>query len=698
MDDVIHVAAGGAEGDQCSAAAAILGPTLSPKKGLPRRHLWRAIRMIKQLGEPYELPGQPNVKVPGGKLVRGPLFGLSPPAMEGAPEDMQIDVEQRQAPARNVALVFGKRKASEAMAADTVGVHDEVELQLAVAQRCSRFELKDLDGRVVDASVFDALPTHSHIRTPVIVEVQSSITQLPAPHLSGVASSSSTPLASPLACDVSEVDTTTDSHLGAPELGDEGASTGMPMDASSDSGEATDARSTPPPNSEQAAPIMWLCLSCNNQNNMNEATCVFKGADRRLCNSTRESGIVPDEGRRGATKATARGGKSGRNVSLRDASRSPPDDAPDKPAPAPSPSAVAQLTTTNVASGDGSDSQNRPIANYGASSSSEQVVDSFSAPPLEVLNLKDHTLRSFKKEHIEAIAACHLTKGISTSWDSLSGVEHVRRLLEENVLGPLQYPELYADLAGGSSKGMLLFGPPGTGKTMIAKAIASQLSFHFFEIKGGNITSKWSGEAEKTVTALFAVARIAKPGAIIFIDECDNLLCNGTGEGAADHNKIVAAFKQEWDGISSGEGHIFVIGATNYPWKIESAVMREGRMDFKLHIGYPDVKSRLDILKREFRSWAIDDAGDTLDWVARQTEGYSGAGLVKSICREAQMGPNRDLQQQGINDPRQRRPIGRRDFERALRNAPAPDGTEATKHLKWNLDHGTKASAIYENG
>ena len=307
------------------------------------------------------------------------------------------------------------------------------------------------------------------------------------------------------------------------------------------------------------------------------------------------------------------------------------------------------------------------------------------------LNLKHTSLTSIKKELKDTIAACAAPTVQSTTWDDVVGIEHARKIIDEEVIGPIKNPALYSDVPGGRSKGMLLFGPAGTGKTMTAKAVALRLGFHFFEVKG-SLVSKWKGESEKYVDALFAVARVAEPGAILFIDECDSLLCRGTGEDSADHNKLVNSFKAAWDGVSSGAGHVFVICATNYPWAIEPALLREGRMDFKLLVTYPSRDARLKLLHRQLSTFKIDNTDETLQWLADHTNGYSGAGLVSGIMREATMGSIRDAEAHGITDPKMRRPIRRDDFERALCSVKRPDGSELERHEQWNREHGTQVS------
>jgi len=309
---------------------------------------------------------------------------------------------------------------------------------------------------------------------------------------------------------------------------------------------------------------------------------------------------------------------------------------------------------------------------------------------LKPLDLKHASLKGIKKEHKDAIVACRRDLA-NVTWDDVVGVDEARQLLEENVLGPIQDPSLYADVGGGQpSKGMLLFGPPGTGKTMIAKAVASQLGFHFFDVKCGDIFNKHTGEAEKLVDALFVLARLAEPGAIIFLDECDSLLCNGTGKNACDHNKVVNEFKAAWDGVSSGEGRVFVLAATNNPWDIESAVMREGRMDFKLLVSYPNRNGRLSLLKKMLSTFTVDGGDATLEWLADQLTGYSGAKIVTGICKGAQMGVVKDALSMGIVDPGQLRALTRHDFELALHETPRPDPDEVVKHEEWNEKYGTK--------
>jgi len=200
------------------------------------------------------------------------------------------------------------------------------------------------------------------------------------------------------------------------------------------------------------------------------------------------------------------------------------------------------------------------------------------------------------------------------------------------------------------------------------------MGYHFFTVR----SSIFEGSKPTSmVEALFAVAGIAKPGAIICIDECDKLLNNSS-------KKVANACQEALCGVTEPVGNVFMLAATNRPWLIPDAMIREGRMGFKMYIPYPSYNERLRILQNVNRDFKVED-DKLLAWVAAQTEGYSGSSIASSdgICGEAQRGPYRDASAQGIYTPQDYRPLTKEDFTRALEQTSKPDTNTLKANKKW---------------
>ena len=277
------------------------------------------------------------------------------------------------------------------------------------------------------------------------------------------------------------------------------------------------------------------------------------------------------------------------------------------------------------------------------------------------------------------------------SWGDVVGVESTLALINENVIQPFLRPELFTGLTS-ASKGMLLFGPPGTGKTMIAKAVAAQAGLHFFNVECAKVESKWRGESVQIISALFTVARAARPGAIIFLDECDSLLRKpGSGDDSAGDSKIVNQFKDSWDGVGGeGEGQAFVIGATNNPWDLEDAITRPGRMDFRVLVPLPNPAARRAMLEGWLRKDKREYDPEAIEGVINATEGYSGADM-KAVLKEAAMGPVREALKQPVGTPK--RPITGEDFQRACDTVPrSVTDIVVARHNGYNSEFGRKVA------
>ncbi len=258
-----------------------------------------------------------------------------------------------------------------------------------------------------------------------------------------------------------------------------------------------------------------------------------------------------------------------------------------------------------------------------------------------------------------------------TSYDDIGGLGDAVRKIREMVELPLRHPELFKRLGVEAPKGVLLHGPPGTGKTMLAKAVAGETSSNFITIGGPEIVSKFYGESEGKLREIFKEAEENAPS-IIFIDEIDSIAPKREEVTGEEERRIVAQLLSLMDGLNS-RGKVVVIGATNRPNSIDEALRRPGRFDREVEIGIPDRDGRLEILQIHTRGMPLADDVD-LNWLADKTHGYSGAD-ISALTKEAAMAalrrvlPEVDLEAEEI--PREvlnRISVTRDDFKAALRD------------------------------
>ncbi|KAK6924689.1 ATPase, AAA-type, core, partial [Dillenia turbinata] len=230
---------------------------------------------------------------------------------------------------------------------------------------------------------------------------------------------------------------------------------------------------------------------------------------------------------------------------------------------------------------------------------------------------------------------------IGVTFDDIGALENVKDTLKELVMLPLQRPELFCKgQLTKPCKGILLFGPPGTGKTMLAKAVATEAGANFINISMSSITSKWFGEGEKYVKAVFSLASKIAPS-VVFVDEVDSML--GRRENPGEHEamrKMKNEFMVNWDGLRTKDTErVLVLAATNRPFDLDEAVIR--RLPRRLMVNLPDAPNRAKILKvilaKEDLSPDID-----MDAIASMTDGYSGSDL-KNLCVTAAHRPIREI-------------------------------------------------------
>jgi len=218
-------------------------------------------------------------------------------------------------------------------------------------------------------------------------------------------------------------------------------------------------------------------------------------------------------------------------------------------------------------------------------------------------------------------------------WLDVGGLGDVKQDLQEAVEWPLKKPEVFKRVGVEPPKGILLFGPPGCGKTMLARAVATESEANFISIKGPELFSKWVGESEKAIREVFRKGRTAAPS-IIFFDELDSVVPRrGMGYGDSGvSERVISQLLTELDGIESLE-NVVVIGATNRPDIIDPAILRPGRFDRLIYVPAPDHATRYQILKLHTQGMPLAHDVD-LDQLATQTQSYSGADL-EAVCREA---------------------------------------------------------------
>lgn len=229
----------------------------------------------------------------------------------------------------------------------------------------------------------------------------------------------------------------------------------------------------------------------------------------------------------------------------------------------------------------------------------------------------------------------------NVKWEDVGGLEDVKRDLQEMILFPIDHPEKFEKFGMSPSRGVLFYGPPGCGKTLLAKAVASECSSNFISIKGPELLTMWFGESEANVREVFDKARSAAP-CVLFFDELDSIgTARGSSQGDAGGagDRVMNQLLTEIDGVGSKK-NIFFVGATNRPELLDEALLRPGRLDQLIYIPLPDLPSRLSVLKATLKKCPLAD-NVPLTFIAQKTEGFSGADLAE-LCQRAAKAAVRD--------------------------------------------------------
>lgn len=286
-------------------------------------------------------------------------------------------------------------------------------------------------------------------------------------------------------------------------------------------------------------------------------------------------------------------------------------------------------------------------------------------------------------------------------WSDIAGLEQAKETLMETVVYPFLRPDLFRGLREPVS-GMLLFGPPGTGKTMLARAAATESNSTFFSIQSSSLTSKWYGESEKLVRALFQVAK-AKAPSIIFVDEIDSLLGKRSGDGDDDTSRrLKNEFLVQWSDLSKAaagrveEGdeptpRVLVLTATNLPWGVDEAARR--RFVRRQYIPLPEPETRRAHFQKLLASTPNSLTDEDMDSLVELTEGYSGSDIT-SLAKDAAIWPIRELGAKMLSLKEvEIRPLSLGDFEKSMRNIrPSVNKEGLEKFEEWAKEFGSSGA------
>uniref|UniRef100_A0ACD5Y0J1 Uncharacterized protein n=1 Tax=Avena sativa TaxID=4498 RepID=A0ACD5Y0J1_AVESA len=325
--------------------------------------------------------------------------------------------------------------------------------------------------------------------------------------------------------------------------------------------------------------------------------------------------------------------------------------------------------------------QSSPSLNRGGQASSRQNSSTGSKPVQRAGGKDDDKL-------VEMINTTIVDRSPSVKWDDVAGLDKAKQALMEMVILPTKRRDLFTGLRR-PAKGLLLFGPPGNGKTMLAKAVASESEATFFNVSASSLTSKWVGEAEKLVRTLFMVAVDRQPS-VIFMDEIDSVMSTRLASENDASRRLKSEFLIQFDGVTSNpDDLVIVIGATNKPQELDDAVLR--RLVKRIYVPLPDPNVRRLLLKNQLKGQAFKLSNHDLERLAVETEGYSGSDL-RALCEEAAMMPIRELGPQNILTIKanQLRPLRYDDFRSAMTVIrPSLQKSKWDELEKWNGEFGS---------
>jgi transitional endoplasmic reticulum ATPase len=249
-------------------------------------------------------------------------------------------------------------------------------------------------------------------------------------------------------------------------------------------------------------------------------------------------------------------------------------------------------------------------------------------------------------------------------WEDVGGLDDVKQMLKQIIEWPLMYADLFERANTSPPKGVLLTGASGTGKTLIAKAVANECGVNFISVKGPELLSKWVGDSEHRIRDIFKIARLSSP-CIIFFDELEAIA--GKRSGGTEANvteRVISQMLTEMDGIEELRG-VVILGATNRPDMLDPALLRAGRFEVRLELPVPDKDTRRTIFEVHTRDKPLVEGVD-LDALAEKTEGFVGSD-IEAVCRQASMESIKRFLEGGDpeRDPSEMA-VGMKEFEAAI--------------------------------
>ena len=252
-----------------------------------------------------------------------------------------------------------------------------------------------------------------------------------------------------------------------------------------------------------------------------------------------------------------------------------------------------------------------------------------------------------------------LEKGKSITFADIGGMEDLKEQLRLNIIYPMQKPEIYEAYGKRVGGGILLYGPPGCGKTHLARAVAGELGASFFSVGLNDILDMYIGVSERNLSDLFGMARSKAPS-VLFIDEIDALGAKRGSSNSTNMKTMTTHFLTEMDGINSNNDKLLVLGATNEPWSVDSAFRRPGRFDRVIFVPPPDEKARAEILKIHSRGKNVDP---TVPWdkLSTQMEHFSGADIRQVVEQAVERAVSDAIRSGDL------RPVNHTDFKISLK-------------------------------